>query len=90
MRSRQLRRGTQKQFEPSRQCGALHMHYRVRVRAAGGGPIKGMPVLSAARQNDSSSGLGAVTKVCRRGLNFYPPGAGCEQAHAGREDMSQP
>eukprot|EP00955_Chlamydomonas_euryale_P076878 362814-Chlamydomonas_euryale.AAC.4 len=34
----------------------------VRSRVTGSGPTKGSPVLSAARQRGSSSGLGAVTK----------------------------
>eukprot|EP00955_Chlamydomonas_euryale_P063263 358611-Chlamydomonas_euryale.AAC.3 len=42
----------------------------VRVRVAGSRPIKGMPVLSVARQRGSSSRLGAVTTGARAGA--YP------------------
>eukprot|EP00955_Chlamydomonas_euryale_P043587 352630-Chlamydomonas_euryale.AAC.3 len=45
----------------------------VRVRLIGRGPMKGMAVLSAARQRGSNSGLSAVTKgTLLRAVLVYP------------------
>eukprot|EP00955_Chlamydomonas_euryale_P037559 350808-Chlamydomonas_euryale.AAC.5 len=45
------------------QAALMLCRVRGRVRVVRSGPIKGMSVLSAARQRGSSSGLGAVTKA---------------------------
>eukprot|EP00955_Chlamydomonas_euryale_P050163 354470-Chlamydomonas_euryale.AAC.31 len=43
--------------------GHIHRMQRVRVRVGRSGPTRGVPVLSAARQGRSNSGLGAATKA---------------------------
>eukprot|EP00955_Chlamydomonas_euryale_P115851 366382-Chlamydomonas_euryale.AAC.7 len=68
--------------------GSLDCAGRVRVRFTGSGPTTGMPVLSAARQRASRSGLGAITKgtPVRTVLSHPVP---TPPRHPGRENRAQ-
>eukprot|EP00955_Chlamydomonas_euryale_P061100 357907-Chlamydomonas_euryale.AAC.10 len=51
----------------------LHINAGHRVRVAGSGPTKGMPVLSVTRQREWSNGLDAVTKGTTLRTVLSPP-----------------